>query len=306
MVQRRFRHILAGALAALTVTAALSVGPVAAQRGGAPPGGTPPQVTCGDGSRSGPGGSMSLMVIGLTADQRLICLPESNPARATDIGRVSGLAGDSSLVGIDFRPSNTTLYGVGNAGGVYTINPGNAQAMKVAQLSVGLNGTSFGVDVNPAADALRAISDTGQNLRFSFAAGTTTMDGTLTYPPSTAAASGVTGAAYTNNDADANTGTTLYDLDSVMDQVAIQSPANSGQLVATGKLGVDTNPQVGFDINSTIRNGTTVDVRALASLTAGGQSRLYRVNLFTGKAELVGTFSPQNQVIGIAIPLNQS
>jgi hypothetical protein len=37
------------------------------------------------------------------------------------------------------------------------------------------------------------------------------MDATLTYPPATAAATGVTGAAYTNNDADANTGTTKKD-----------------------------------------------------------------------------------------------
>jgi hypothetical protein len=81
--------------------------------------------------------------------------------------------------------ANNQLYGVGDAGGVYTVNDRNARATKVGQLSVGLQGTNFGVDVNPAADALRVISDTGQSLRFSFAAGTTTVDGTLTYPPAT-------------------------------------------------------------------------------------------------------------------------
>jgi hypothetical protein len=258
----------------------------------------------GNGEEGGIRGS--LRVVGLTADQRLICFRENNPAAASTIGKVTGLAGDASLVGVDFRPANNTLYGVGNAGGVYTIDPNNATATKVAQLTVALNGASFGVDVNPAADALRIISDSGQNLRFSFAAGTTTADGTLTYPPSTAAVTGVTGAAYTNNDLDPNTATTLYDLDSMMDQVAIQSPANSGQLVATGKLGVDTNPQVGFDIYSAVRDGTTVDVRALAALTVGGESRLYRITLFTGRAEQRGSFSSQDKVIGIAIPLNQS
>ncbi|MDQ3258342.1 MAG: DUF4394 domain-containing protein [Acidobacteriota bacterium] len=126
------------------------------------------------------------------------------------------------------------------------------------------------------------------------------------YPgPPPVTATGVTGAAYTNNDSDANTATTLYNIDSIMDQVNIQSPANSGQLAATGKLTVDTTPTIGFDIYSTIRNGSTVDLRGLASLTTGGQTRLYRITLFTGKATLRGTFSSQKQFTGIAIPLNQ-
>jgi hypothetical protein len=289
--------VLATALVAMT---AFSVEPATAQ-GGADRG----RTNCSRDDRGNGNGRGPLNVIGLTADQRLVCFRENNPAGADSIGTVSGLTGDASLVGIDFRPANNTLYGVGNAGGIYTVDPSNAMATKAAQLSAALNGTSFGVDVNPAADALRIISDTGQNLRFSFAAGTTTADGTLTYPPNTAPATGATGAAYTNNDQDPNTATTLFDLDSIMDQAAIQSPANSGQLVATGKLGVDTNPQVGFDIYSAVRDGTPVDVRALASLTVGGENRLYATSLFTGKAEQRGAFSSQDRVIGIAIPLNQ-
>ena len=138
-----------------------------------------------------------------------------------------------------------------------------------------------------------------------FATGATTMDTALTYPPSTAPTAGVAGAAYTNNDLDPNTGTTLFDLDLMLDQVAIQSPANSGQLVATGKLGVDATPDVGFDIYSTVRNGTTVDARGFASLKVGGQTRFFSITLVTGKATPRGAFAPRNQVIGIAIPLNQ-
>lgn len=118
-----------------------------------------------------------------------------------------------------------------------------------------LVGASFGVDFNPVVDRLRIISDTVQNLRANVDTGVTLVDGTLTYPPATAPATGVTGAAYTNNDSDVNTATTLYDVDSMMDQVAIQPPANSGSLSATGKLTVDTSSSVGFDIYSTVRNG---------------------------------------------------
>lgn len=251
--------------------------------------------------------SSSLRVIGLTGDQRLICFDENKPEKATTIGTVSGLAGDSALVGIDFRVQNGNLYGVGNAGGIYIINLSNASAVKVSQLTVALSGTSFGVDFNPAADRLRIISDNGQNLRHNVNAGGTTInDGTLSYTaPATATALGVTGAAYTNNDLDPNTATTLYDIDSTMDQVVIQSPANNGTLAATGKLTVDTTSNIGFDIYSTIRNDTTVNVEALASLTTDGVVRLYSIALFSGKATIRGAFGSENQVIDIAIPLNQ-
>lgn len=291
--------------AALVATTAFSVEPAAAGRFGGRDDCSSDGSSSSDGrfGRGGRGNRGSLDVIGLTADQRLICFNENKPDDASDIGQVSGLTGDASLVGIDFRPSNNTLYGVGNAGGIYTLNTDTAAGTKVGQLSVALSGTSFGVDVNPVPDALRIISDTGQNLRFVFATSTTTADTALSYPPNPA--TGVTGAAYTNNDSDPNTATTLYDLDSMMDQVAIQSPANSGQLAATGKLTVDTSPQVGFDIYSTVRDGTTTELRALASLTVGGQASFYSITLFSGNASLRGTFSSQNQVIGIAIPLNQ-
>lgn|GEM_PF-3561539 len=86
-------------------------------------------------------------------------------------------------------------------------------------MTIPLNGTHFGVDLNPAANALRVISDTGQNLRQPFATSplvTTVADTPLTNPATPPApapgALGVTGAAYTNNDLDTTTGTTLFDI----------------------------------------------------------------------------------------------
>ena len=116
---------------------------------------------------------------------------------------------------------------------------------------------------------------------------------------------GVAGAAYTNNDTDPNTATTLYEIDSRLDQVALRSPANAGTLSATGKLTIDTKADVAFDIYSTIRSGTTVDVQGFAALTVGGQAQFYEITPFSGKATFRGAFAAQDQVIGIAIPLNQ-
>ena len=263
----------------------------------------------GDGSRQ----SSSLQVVGLTDDQRLICFNERNPGDARDLGFVSGLTGDVKLIGIDFRVQDKKMYGVGDKGGIYMLDTRSAAATKVSQLTVALSGTSFGVDFNPPADRLRIVSDNGQNLRHNInAGGVTIMDDPLDYPPATPVnavgpnAVGVTGSAYTNNDLDGTTATTLYALDTNLDQVAIQSPPNGGTLAATGKLTIDANSSVGFDIYSTIRNGVTVAVQSLASLqTTDGTSSLFSVSLPTGKATTRGTFSARNKVIGIAIPLNQ-
>lgn len=263
------------------------------------------------GGTSGDRYSGNLKIVGLvgsTSSQRLVCFDEFNPGSATTIGTVFGLSGDTNLVGIDFRPATGNaggggvLYGLGNAGGIYTLDLNTAQATLRTRLNVALSGTSFGVDFNPVVDRLRIVSDNGQNLRANVDTGATIVDAPLNYTPGTTA-SGITGAAYTNNDADPNTATTLYNIDSILDQVNIQAPPNAGTLNQTGKLTVDTNANVGFDIYSTIRNGSTVNVEGFASLTVGGDVRFYSITLFTGKAKDRGSFN-QN-VTGIAIPLNQ-
>ena len=193
---------------------------------------------------------------------RSICFNERNPNRATNIGSVSGLAGgDTSLVGIDYRVQDGMLYGVGNMGGVYQLNVMDAKAMLVNRLSVPLSGTAFGVDFNPVADRLRIVSNTGQNLRHNINKdGVTVADTALNYTVGVPAM-GVVGAAYTNNDLDPTTNTTLYNLDSTLDQIVVQSPPNNGSLVATGKLTVDAMAVVGFDMHSTLREGVTVDLQ---------------------------------------------
>jgi hypothetical protein len=64
---------------------------------------------------------------------------------------------DASLVGIDFRVQDGQLYGVGDGGGIYTIDTTNAKATLVSSLTVALDplATSFGVDFNPAAESTR-------------------------------------------------------------------------------------------------------------------------------------------------------
>jgi hypothetical protein len=285
-----FTRLAAAGVAALTA-ATLAVAP------GTSAGATDRARVCGDNHSRG------LEAVGLTADQRLVCFRPERPRLARDIAAVSGLQTDTKLVGIDHRPATGDLYGLGDQAGIYVVDPATAAASLVARANVALQGTSFGVDFNPAADRLRVVSDTGQNLRINVADGVTATDTSLTNPPNPA--TGVTGAMYTNNDADPDTGTTLFDVDSALDQVSIQSPPNNGTLVATGKLGVDTGPDVAADIYSEVRDGSTVSNSAFAALSGASGSSFYRVDLLTGAASRTGDFATRNRVVGVAFPQNQ-
>ncbi|MFI9581990.1 DUF4394 domain-containing protein [Streptomyces sp. NPDC052236] len=273
-MKARFKKRLAAAVAVVSTMAAVAVA--------APSSSAAPTVP-------------SLQAFGISADGTVMsAFTTDNPDTLNWFKLITGLKGDTALIGIDFRVQNGLMYGVGNQGGIYTITtpPTTADVVvtKVSQLTVPLYGTNFGVDFNPAADRLRVISDNAQNLRHNLHDHTTTEDTTLTTPPLTGPTRSVTAAAYTNNDLDATTATTLFDINTALDQVVIQSPANNGFLAATGALGRDSGLNAGFDIYSDLTNGKTTSVVGFASLPSGAVSTLYTVNLFTGETAPIEPF----------------
>jgi hypothetical protein len=203
---------------------------------------------------------------------------------------ITGLAAGEDIQGLDFRPANGALYGVGSTSQLYRIDPLTGIATRVGvPFAPTLDGVFFGVDFNPAVDRLRVVSSNDQNLRLH---------------PDTGAVSGVDGvlnpsgdvmaAAYINNFHGA-TATTLYDLDSTTDQLLIQSPPNNGALTAVGPLGVDFGTNGGFDVAP---NGT-----AYAALAVGAApSTLYTVNLATGAASAVGPIGVGAGMRSLAFP----
>ena len=251
----------------------------------------------------------NLRAFGLTDDGRLVRFATRAPERARTVDFIAGLSGaDTALVGVDFRVQDGKLYGVGNYGGVYTIDTKTAQATLVSTLTVPLSGNTFGVDFNPAADRLRIISDTGQNLAHNVNAdGVTASNAMLTYTPPPAApvvASGVVAAAYTNNDLNQPaTGTTLFDLDTMLDQIVIQSPPGNGILVATGQLGFDPGAEGGLDIYTRLSKGIAVSNHAFATLATNGKYSLVGISVLTGRATWLGRFD--EAVVDIALPLDQ-
>lgn len=227
------------------------------------------------------GASKGPRAVGLVGGTSLVTFSTANPQKVKATGTITGLQQDTEVVGIDARVQDRQVYGVGDRGGVYVLDAHTAKATFVLRLSVPLEGTAFGVDFNPAANALRVVSDTGQNLRqpFATAGAATVADTPLTTPPTAGTTTGVSAAAYTNNDLDDATGTTLFVLNATTDSVAVQSPANSGTLAVTGKLGVDVAGDVGFDVA-----GTT----GYAVVPNGDRSTVYEVSLLTGKATKTG------------------
>ena len=110
-----------------------------------------------------------LRVVGLAdGGTQLVQFNPLKPGTVSGTVAVTGLTGgDTALVGIDYRVQDGKLYGVGNtaaSAGVYSIDVSTGVATPVTRLTVALSGTSFGVDFNPAANALRVVSDTGHGM----------------------------------------------------------------------------------------------------------------------------------------------
>lgn len=245
--------------------------------------------------------------VGLAGDgTKLVGFDLDRPSRTSDARTLKGFVQDTSLIGIDYRVQDEKLYGVGNKGGIYILDFRRGKAELQDRPRVTLDGSaSYGVDFNPAANALRILSSSGTNLRVPFATPSAAIvDGPLNRPAvapatGTVPATGVTAGAYTNNDLDATSATTLFVLDTERDQVALQSPANSGTTVATGALGADVSGDVGFDIYSDLRKGKARSNAAYA--VAGGS--LHKVDLLTGAVTWSGKLGARG-VTDLAIALD--
>lgn len=283
----------------------------------------------------------------LSDANQLTTLNRTTPGSVQTTATLSGFQTSSEqAIGMDIRPFNGKIYVVTkdstNAGRIYTVNSRNGALSFVAQLAAdtagdpvnlagtptqqsaqyaALDGTKFGVDFNPAADALRVVSDTGQNLRIfvdndrrNKAAGLTITDGVLTdgnnANPTGAAGSSVfkaTAAAYTNS-FDGTSTTRLFDLDATNNRLLLQNSANDGYLLNQGPLlasGTITSANE-FDIDPENNVGYAV-------LTVNGTQALYSVKIpGTGDtaplagplATSLGSVSMSGNVVGVAVKLN--
>ncbi|CAM3877992.1 DUF4394 domain-containing protein [Kibdelosporangium persicum] len=251
----------------------------------------------------------SLPAFGILSDGTVMAAFKTNtPGQLDWVRQIAGFTGnDKFAVGIDMRVQDGKLYVVGGGGGVYTVkiptgasDPTLPTLTKVSQLQYALQGNKFGVDFNPVADRLRIVSDTGQNLRHDVVGGVTTQDKALTLH-------GVTAAAYTNNDLNADTGTLLFDGDTTNDQLVIQLPPNDGVLTPVGKFGVPFEADLGADIYSDLNGGKTLTNTGFLAGRMSGSSlgSFYTFEILTGAATKVGDFPlPGLPVTDVAVQLD--
>jgi hypothetical protein len=216
----------------------------------------------------------------LSGDNHLVVFNSDAPNTATTV-KISGT--DSPLTGIDLRASNQKLYGLSDSSTIYVVDPLSGAATRLSKLGSNFRGgMESGFDFNPQSDKLRVVAATGQNLRVTAEVGAVAIDGPLTYAPSDVHGGrrpAVTAAGYTNSVRKART-TILYVIDYQRDVLLQQEPPNEGVLATIGKLGVDCNAAIGFDI-ATDAGGT--DHAFMVCKT-----ELYRLDINTGAAQLLG------------------
>lgn len=228
-------------------------------------------------------------------NNHLYTFDDKKPAKFKRIAKpLKGLLPGERVVALDVRPATRQLIALTDMSRLYVVQPSKATATLIGPggFSPVLRGGSFGFDFNPVVDRIRVVSGGAQNLRLNPDSGTVDFtDSPLRYKDGDSGAGGPVAAvasAYTNNVAGA-TSTTLYDIDSTRDVLAIQEPPNDGVLSTVGPLGVDLVDSVGFDISARDGRAYMVARRSAAPRRAGAPDpRLYEINLSNGAARQIG------------------
>jgi hypothetical protein len=265
----------------------------------------------------------------LTADGKIAALTEAQPSRPATPVSTTGVTAGETLVGIDARPQNGALYGLGvdatnNTATLYRLNPQSGIAAVVgtapSQIAYTTNGATvvdlpdpatigYGIDFNPAADRLRIVTSSGLNFRVNPNTGAPidgdntgltsgTVTGTNPDGPINTGTTTIDDAAYTNNSPNNGNITTLYTIDAASNSLFIQNPANGGtqtlgQTVTLNGSPLDFSANSGLDIppgvNAASSSAAVVSGSASAALTVGGVAGLYQINLVNGQATLIGS-----------------
>ena len=215
----------------------------------------------------------SQTAIALTGDSTLVLI---DPTTATVTDTVELTAG--RLLGIDWRPNTEQLIGVTNDWQVVNIDWRTGRISTIVNVNERLpieDGVPVIVEINPSADALRFMSGT-VNLRVDLTSGAVERDGPLSFDPQgehNTQTPVVGGSAYLNSLGRPGE-TAMYNIDTDMSALLMQSPPNDGTNILIGTLGEQVSGPIGFDI------ATTADGDNTAWLAANGALNV--VDLETG------------------------
>lgn len=237
-----------------------------------------------------PGTAPNVSFTALTDDNKIVYYNAQNLNTPTSTLTVTGLQSSEMIISIDYRPATGQLYALGSSSRLYVINEqsGLATALGTTSFEPMIASQNASIDFNPTVDRIRLVTDSGQNLRLHPELGTVVAtDGTINGGSNPK----IGAVSYTNSMAGASA-TMLYDIDFEQDKLYLQTPPNDGGLEEVGDLTVDFMGMGGFDIMAD-------NSVALAVVKNDMGSRLYTINLDSGKASWVGTFGMMVQSLAI-------
>jgi Domain of unknown function (DUF4394)/PEP-CTERM motif len=218
----------------------------------------------------------AVKLYGVTETNHLLSFDSATPGTVASDVAITGITG-SSILAIDIRVSNGQLYALTDDFRLFTVNKSTGATSLIATLAIA--GANFAFDVNPAVDRLRIVSNTNNNYVYRFDTGALITQANVSY--GTAVDPDVVAGAYSNNDNNGATGTTLFVIDSRNDLLATQNPM-TGVLTAVAPLGLDVGSRTSFDIAT---RGT------VNSAFVANSGKLFSLNTTTGALSVIGNTS---------------
>jgi len=245
----------------------------------------------------------------VTDKLELLTINAGQPTKVLNRVPLSGLAAGDTLVGVDYRVAKGVLFALSKSGRLYTVDTASGVLQPVGNGSaVTLQGDAFGVDFNPVADRVRVISSSGQNLRLHPETGLVAATDPAPAYASTDKRAGskpeVVAAAYTYNKTDDKL-TSNYAIDRNGGYLVTMGSAegvqpvvsfNTGQLFSVGAIGVADMSDASMDIAD-----VTGAAFAAIRLKTHATTRLYSIDLQTGKGTFLGTIGDGAKVLGLAV-----
>ncbi len=259
-------------------------------------------------------------VYAVTERMELIRFKSDRPDAVLERRPLSGLAPGENLRGIDYRVARGVLFALADSGRLYTVDTAQARLTPVAAAAPQpwpVQGQVVGFDFNPTVDRIRVVSSSAQNLRLhpetnAMVDGNANepgvqLDGTLRYVVGDRHAGrtpDIAGVAYTYNKKDEKL-TTNYAVDRALGALLMQGSAegmtpvvspNTGQLRTVGLLGTGALSEAHFDI-SDVANTALLAARPVGQT----QTRLYQIDLASGRASEIGRVGNGERLLGLAI-----
>ncbi|WNO03415.1 DUF4394 domain-containing protein [Rhodoferax mekongensis] len=247
----------------------------------------------------------------VTDKLELLTINAGQPTKVLSRVMLSGLAAGDTLVGVDYRISKGVLFALSKSGRLYTVDTASGAMKAVGSTpAVALQGDAFGMDFNPVADRVRVMGASGQNLRLHPDTGAlAATDPAPAYAPTDKRAGTkpeVVAAAYTYNKKDDKL-TTNFAIDRNGGYLVTMGSAegvqpvvsfNTGQLFTVGAIGVADMVDASMDI-ADVSGAAFAAIRLKSHAT----TRLYSLDLQTGKGTFIGTIGDGAKVLGMAVEL---